>query len=59
MFAALVLAGMVAAPIGTICLLIQPSRLRQRRDGGRRVRRSVAATAARCPVLIDRRISPR
>ena len=29
MFAALVLAGIVAAPIGTICLLIQPSRRRR------------------------------
>ena len=29
MFAALVLAGMLAAPIGTICLLIQPSRRRR------------------------------
>ena len=48
MFAALVLAGILAAPIGTICLLIQPSRRRRRVTGAwpsaRRLLFAVAGT---------------
>ena len=48
MFAALVLAGILAAPIGTICLLIQPSRRRRRVTGAwpsaRRLLIAVAGT---------------
>jgi hypothetical protein len=48
MFAALVLAGIVAAPIATTCLLIQPSRRRRKVTGAwptaRRLLFAVAGT---------------